>query len=80
VSQDATDVHGASIGWIRAVITGVIVLVVGFAASVGLANLILTRATSLSRNAREYVASVVFLAVVFALAWALRRLQAHGLI
>ena len=79
MSQDE-DAAGATIGWIRAVLTGVIVLVVGLAASVGVANLILTKATGLSRNIREYVASVVFLAVVFLLAWALRRLQAHGLI
>ena len=79
MSQDE-DAAGASIGWIRAVLSGVIVLVVGLAASVGVANLILTKATGLSRNIREYVASVVFLAVVFLLAWALRRLQAHGLI
>ena len=79
MSQDE-DAAGATIGWIRAVLTGVIVLVVGLAASVGVATLILTKATGLSRNIREYVASVVFLAVVFLLAWALRRLQAHGLI
>ncbi len=80
MSQAEDDVPGASIGWIRAVLTGVIVLVVGLAASVGVANLILTKATGLGRSVREYVASVVFLAVVFLLAWALRRLQAHGLI
>ena len=79
MSQDE-DAAGASISWIRAVLTGVIVLVVGLAASVGVANLILTKATGLSRSVREYMASVVFLAVVFLLAWALRRLQAHGLI
>jgi fumarate reductase subunit D len=80
VTEAADDVHGASIGWIRAVLSGVTILAVGLAASVGLANLVLTKATSLSRSVREYVASVVFLAVVFLLAWALRRLQAHGLI
>lgn len=80
MSQNEDDVPSASIGWIRAVLTGVIVLVVGLAASVGVANLILTRATGLSRSVREYMASLVFLAVVFLLAWALRRLQAHGLI
>ena len=78
--QNEDVVPAASIGWIRAVLTGVIVLVVGLAASVGVANLILTKATGLSRSVREYVASLVFLAVVFVLAWALRRLQAHGLI
>ena len=80
MSQNEDDVPAASIGWIRAVVTGAIVLVVGLAASVGVANVILTRATGLSRSDREYVASVVFVAVVFLLAWALRRLQAHGLI
>ena len=80
MSQNEDDVPAASIGWIRAVLTAVIVLVVGLAASVGVANLILTRATGLSRSVREYAASLVFLAVVFLLAWALRRLQAHGLI
>lgn len=80
MSEDADVVRGTSIGWIRAVFTGVIILTVGLAASVGLANLVLTKATSLSRSVREYLASVVFLAVVFLLAWGLRRLQAHGLI
>jgi fumarate reductase subunit D len=80
MSQGEDDVPGASIGWIRAVLTAVTVLVVGLAASVGVANLILTKATSLSRSVREDVASVVFLAAVVLLAWALRRLQAHRLI
>jgi len=80
MSQNGDDLPAASIGWVRAVLTGMIVLVVGLAASVGVANLILTKATGLSRSVREYVASLVFLAVVFVLAWALRRLQAHGLI
>jgi fumarate reductase subunit D len=80
VSDDEAELHGASIGWARAVLTGLAVLVVGLAASIGVANVILTKATGLSRDAREYVASIVFLAVVCLLAWALRRLQAHGLI
>jgi hypothetical protein len=72
--------HGATIGWARALLTGFVVLVVGLAVSVGGANVVLTRATGLSRDVREYVASVVFLANVIAVAWALRRLQARGLI
>jgi hypothetical protein len=70
----------AAIGWGRAVLTGAVVLAVGLVASVGSANIILTKATGLSRDAREYVASIVFLTVVIAVAWALRRLQARGLI
>ena len=61
-------------------LTGLVVIAVGAIASVGGANAVLTRATSLSRDAREYVATAVFLGVVIVLAWALRRLQARGLI
>jgi hypothetical protein len=56
------------------------VIAVGAIASVGGANAVLTKATSLSRDVREYLATAVFLAVVVTLAWALRRLQARGLI
>ncbi len=59
-------------------LTGLVVIVVGAVAAVGGANAVLTRATGLSRDVREYIASIVFLAVVIALAWALRRLQARG--
>jgi hypothetical protein len=72
------DIDRSSIGWVRALLTGLGLVAAGLVASVGIADVILTRATSLSRNLREYAASVVFLAVVFLLAWALRRLQAHG--
>ena len=68
------------IGWPRALLTGLAVLVVGLAVSVGGANLVLTRATSLSRHTREYIASALFFSVVIVLAWTLRRLQARGLI
>jgi hypothetical protein len=80
VSDTEPDTPDAAIGWGRALLTGVVVLVVGLAASVGGANAILTRATGLSRDVREYTASVLFLAVVTGVAWALRRLQARGLI
>ena len=80
MSDTESGAHGAAIGWARALLTGFVVLVVGLTASVGGANLVLTRATGLSRDVREYIASVVFLAVVIVVAWALRRLQARGLI
>jgi hypothetical protein len=75
-----TEAGTATIGWGRALLTGFAVLVVGLAASAGGANVVLTKATGLSRDVREYVASVVFLTVVIVLAWALRRLQARGMI
>ncbi len=77
-SESGTD--RSVIGWGRATLTGLAVIVVGTVASVGGANAVLTRATSLSRDVREYIASIVFLAVVIVLAWGLRRLQARGLI
>jgi len=71
---------GAHIGWLRAIASGVAVLVIGIALAVFGTNEILTRATSLSRGNREYVASAIFFAVVFGLAFVLRRLQRRGLI
>ena len=68
------------IGWFRAIVSGLAVLVVGLAVAVGGANEVLTRMTGLSRDNREYVASAVFFVTIAVLAWALRRLQARGLI
>jgi hypothetical protein len=79
-SNNGSDAHRPAIGWGRAVLTGLVVIAVGAIASVGGANAVLTQATSLSRDVREYIATAVFLGVVILLAWALRRLQARGLI
>jgi len=77
-SESGTDRSG--IGWGRATLTGLVVVVLGGVAALGGANAVLTRATGLSRDVREYIASIVILAVVIVLAWGLRRLQARGLI
>ncbi len=57
-------------------------LVLGFAATVGLTNWLLTDASlsSQSRDHRVWLATAVFLISVAVVAWALRRLQARGLI
>ena len=68
------------IGWGRAILSGLAVLVVGVVATVGGANAVMTRATGLSRDARQWVATVLFLAIVIGLGWVLRRLQARGLV
>jgi energy-converting hydrogenase Eha subunit F len=68
------------IGWLRAIATGVAVLVVGIGTTVLGANRILTKALGVTRGGREALASGLFLVVVVVLAWALRRLQARGLI
>ncbi len=78
MSTTESDTPRSAIGWGRAALTGLVVIVIGGVAALGGANAVLTRATGLSRDLREYVASIVFLAVVIALAWALRRLQARG--
>jgi hypothetical protein len=80
VSTTESGTDRSVIGWGRATLTGLAALVVGTVAAVGGANAVLTKATGLSRDLREYIASIVFLAVVIALAWVLRRLQARGLI
>jgi membrane protein implicated in regulation of membrane protease activity len=68
------------IGWLRAIATGVAVLVVGIGATVIGGNRILTKALGVTRGGREALASGLFFVVVVVLAWALRRLQARGMI
>ena len=70
----------AEIGWGRAILSGLAVLAVGFAGAVYVPNRILTKALGLTRTAREWLAIGTFLVVVIALAWVLRRLQAHKVI
>ena len=68
------------IGWFRAIVTGLMILVVGLAASVVGANEIITRLTGVSRDHAAYAASAFFVACILAGAWALRRLQGRGVI
>ena len=78
---DAASDDGASdIGWIRAILSGVAILFVGVLVGVYGANSILTKASSLSRDTRQYLAAGLMFVVVIAMAWALRRLQARKLI
>jgi hypothetical protein len=68
------------IGWVRAILSGLAVLAVGFGGAVVGANAILTKSLALTRTAREWLAIALFLVVVIILAWVLRRLQAKRLI
>jgi hypothetical protein len=68
------------IGWLRAIVTGIAVLVVGIGIAVIGANRILTKALGVTPGGRQALASALFLVVVIVMAWALRRLQARGLI
>jgi len=68
------------IGWLRALLSGIVVLLVGFGGAVVGSNAILTKSLALTRTAREWLATALFFAVVVVLAWALRRLQARKVI
>ena len=69
----------ADIGWLRAIASGLAVLLVGSATIWG-ADRILTHALALRRTPRELLATGLFFVVEIALAWALRRLQDRELI
>ena len=71
---------GTEIGWGRAIVSGIVILAVGFAAAVIGANRILTKALGLRRAPREWLATALFFFVIVVLAWALRRLQARKVI
>jgi hypothetical protein len=75
-----SDEHPPEIGWLRAIATGVAVLVVGIGAAVIGANRILTKALAVTRGGRVALASALFLVVTIGLAVVLRKLQARGLI
>jgi len=71
---------GPDIGWGRAIGSGLAILLVGFAAAVYGANSVVTKVSGVSRSTRQYLASALFLVVVVAIAWVLRRLQVRRLI
>lgn len=70
--------EGSDIGWLRALVTGVIIVAVGFVAAVELPNYIVVQLTSLTTFTRSVLAAALTVIVVIALAWVLRKLQARG--
>ena len=74
------DEAAPEIGWLRAIATGITILVVGIGAAVVGGNRILTKALGVTRGGREALATGLFLVVLVALAWLLRKLQARGLV
>lgn len=75
-----SDQDPAEIGWARAIVSGVGIVVVALVLTIGGANAIITHATGFSRHVREYLAAIEFLVVVVAMAWVVRRLQQRRLI
>ena len=70
----------STIGWPRAIATGLAVIIIGFAGAVVGPNAILTKSLALTRSAREWLAIALFFAVIVLLAIALRWLQHRKLI
>ena len=77
-SDDATP--AGTIGWLRALVSAVIILVVGAMLLVFVPNWLLTHLTGLSRNGRVAIATTLFVIVFVAFAWVLRRLQVRRVI
>jgi hypothetical protein len=69
----------SEIGWLRAIASGLAILLVGFGAIIS-SNRILTKALGLRRTPREWLATGLFFLIVLGLAWGLRRLQDRKLI
>lgn len=67
----------ASIGWPRAIVSGLIVVAVGVGLLVYIPNFVLTELTGLSRSGRVGIATAWFFVALGLLMWGLRRLQAH---
>ncbi len=63
------------IGWWRATLSSVAILVVGIGVLVYGTNAVVTRLLSVSRSTRVGIATTVFFVAFIALAWTLRRLQ-----
>ena len=79
-SIGADEAAPPEIGWVRAILSGLGILIVAFAAAVLGANRILTKALGLRRTPREWLATGLFFLVIIVMAWLLRRLQARKLI
>ena len=71
---------GTAPSWPRAAVAAVVVVVVGVGLLVVVPNLIVTGLGGLDRGQRVGLATVWFFAMLAALAWLLRRLQARHLI
>ena len=77
---DAPDSSASAIGWTRAILSAVAILVVGVAVLVYGADAAIKRLTGLDRSQRVGVATAVFFLGLLLLAWLLRRLQQRHLI
>lgn len=78
--MDSPAGENARLGWPRAIVTALAVLVVAIGLLVYASNLILTRFHGVSRSGRVGLATTWFFVVLVALVWTLRWLQRRRLI
>jgi len=71
---------GNAIGWPRALLTAALIAVVGIVALVYGPNWVLTKIHGKTRSSLVAVATTMFFVLLFALAWALRRLQSKKIV
>jgi hypothetical protein len=74
MSAPADDATGR-IGWLRAILTAAVVVVVGIVVCVIVPNWMLTKVHSIHRAQRVAIATTIFFVGLFAIAWLLRKLQ-----
>jgi hypothetical protein len=77
---DDKDTPPHSMSWLRAILTAVGIVVVGFAVLVYAANAVLTKVHGTSRSNLVGIVTPAFFVVLFAMAWALRQLQRRKMI
>jgi hypothetical protein len=75
---DGDDTAQAAIGWPRAIVTAVLVVVIGIVLLAYGTNALLTKLSSLDRSQRVGVSTAYFFVVFGAIAFGLRRLQRRG--
>jgi hypothetical protein len=70
----------ATIGWLRAILTSIAIVVVGVVLLVYVPNWILTKIHGKTRSSLVALATITFFVLFLALAWTLRRLQRRKVI
>jgi len=78
VNDDHEPAH--PIGWMRAILTALIILIVGILVLVYGSNAVLTKIHGKTRSSLVGIVTPLFFVVLFAMAWALRRLQRRKII
>jgi len=77
---DDTELQPHPIGWLRAILTVAIIVVVAIGVLVYGTNAVLTKVHGKTRSSLVAVATTMFFVGLFALAWVLRKLQGRKVI